>query len=424
MLQHGMGGGQSVALAPTPPPKPLGLESVSVEDKTAHFHQHAARFKATLRDRRLTSLSPTPLSHALQPEHVSNAGKARGRHVPLLVLILTERRNLARRAEQQQTWLGYDWRRASPLSPKGAVTAKEVNWRYLYIMARDGANVTMDELDGDSVTLSKLTESYDNLVYKTVEALRWAQSRVSFGLLLKTDDDSIVHLSRLWNWLEQHTTYPERYTPKRLRHEDEHGSILYAGRVQYGSQAIRPNYNRSDLWHPEWFPPDFRKWAVPEAAFPGIEYPPHCSGGGYVLGRKAVVKLLHAYSLRTAPVIHLEDVFIGVLANSSGLEPTDLSPHFQDIPRGQVQTAFTFTGRMLVHRVADPIQAFSWLLDTPVPPEAPKAAAVHLKRLNHRRHLAKQQAQQQVQGNDDEAPGLNAKTAKPRNGVRSKSRTR
>ena len=89
-------------------------------------------------------------------------------------------------------------------------------WRYLYVLGRPKARPPRDRDDlvearsesfldrvvGDEVTLSAVTEGYENLVYKTLEALRWALTHTSFEVLLKTDDDTVVHIGRLWMWLD------------------------------------------------------------------------------------------------------------------------------------------------------------------------------------------------------------------------------
>ena len=81
-----------------------------------------------------------------------------------------------------------------------------VGWRYVYMMARSAAGSSqpaeLDRVIGDSVTLSAVQESYANLVYKTLEAVRWSLNHVAFGALLKTDDDSIVHVGRVSAWLQ------------------------------------------------------------------------------------------------------------------------------------------------------------------------------------------------------------------------------
>ncbi|KAL3907534.1 MAG: hypothetical protein SGPRY_010135, partial [Prymnesium sp.] len=110
--------------------------------------------------------------------------------VPLLVLILTEERNIKRRAEQRATWLSFSWHR-------GYLDRSLVPWRYLYVFARQKSGAAhasmLDEVVGDSVTLGNVTEGYKNLVFKTMEAIRWAIRHVDFDVILKTDDDSMVH---------------------------------------------------------------------------------------------------------------------------------------------------------------------------------------------------------------------------------------
>ncbi len=68
----------------------------------------------------------------------------------------------------------------------------------MYVMARDGKEeaAELDRVVGDAVTLSAVHEGYANLVYKTLEAVRWALEHVPFGVLLKTVRASLgLHLS-------------------------------------------------------------------------------------------------------------------------------------------------------------------------------------------------------------------------------------
>jgi len=319
--------------------------------------------------------------NALRPDEVRSDDGAKPHHVPLLVLILTEQQNSARRAWQRKTWLGWQWKSSLNTSQRGLVP-----WRFVYFLALSDNRTAgaTDELVGEMVTLHSVRESYLSLVYKTMAALHWAHTRLSFDVLLKTDDDSIVHISRLWEWLcrRQHAPAVARapaHTHTALAKEGR----LYAGRVQRDSQVIRPTFSRKDLWHPEWYPPDFLKWAVPSAAYPGVTYPPHCSGGGYLLGRHAVERVLRANRTRREDVFYIEDAYVGVLAQSGGLVPTDLSGLMQDPPRGQLQVAATFAQQILVHRVPDANAetAFGWLL-------GPGGAAPATQRRTKRRFLS------------------------------------
>ena len=209
---------------------------------------------------------------------------------------------------------------------------------------------------GDTVTLRNATEGYGALVFKTLEALRWACKSVFFTVALKVDDDSVVHIGRLWTWLfhELPKADPSAPPPERL----------YAGRVFHQSQVIRKNFTRDDLWHPDWFPSSFQKWAVDTAVFAERAYPPYCGGGGYLLGSAAVTSILHEYDHKFAPaakVIPVEDAFVGVLARGAGISPKEVLT-FQEPTRGSRQTREMFIDQILVHRVVEPLKAFRWLM--------------------------------------------------------------
>ena len=268
-------------------------------------------------------------------------GKGATPPLALLALILTQRQNSGRRKTQRATWLSHRWLQAA--------------WRYVYIQAREPTDTSsgaqqLDVVVGDTVTLSKATEGYDRLVFKTFAALRWALTHVSFDALLKTDDDSMVHVGRASIWL--------------TRHGDP---LLYAGRVFRDSQVVRANFSRADLRHQEWFPADFGKWAVPFEAFtsPSGDFPPYCSGGGYFLGRTAAQRIVVAFNTRRKarrPVVRVEDAFVGILAAESNLTSIDISAMVQDPPAGLPQTKEVFAKQILVHRVAEPTRAFGWLV--------------------------------------------------------------
>ena len=304
-------------------------------------------------------------------------------YVPLLLLIFTQRKNKKQRAWQRATFLGQRWRRGELRpSTQSNTTAREkhsVSWKYVYLLGQDpesvAASTDLDRVNGDCVTLSSVRESYANLVFKTLEALRWALRHVSFGCVLKTDDDSIVHVGRVAMWLHilgQQPLSSSATTAAAASALDTSGqtrysrvSWLYAGRIFNDSQVIRSNFSKSDLQHPAWFPDDFVKWAVPYDAFCcGDFFPPYCSGGGYLLGREAASRVVHAYDARVRarrPVVHVEDAFVGILAHESGLTPTDLTDLIQDPPVGRKVGPSVFTGKLLVHRVTEPTSAFTWL---------------------------------------------------------------
>jgi len=161
-----------------------------------------------------------------------------------------------------------------------------------------------------------------------------------------------VHIGRTAAWL--HYRVPPRARP-----------LLYAGRVFNDSQIIRRNMSRAHLFHPEWYPADFHKWAVPfESYAGGPYYPPYCSGGGYLVGPESARRVVAAYDSRRRegrPVVKVEDAFVGILSSESGVHASDITEYVQDPPAGREQTPALFGGRMLVHRVTDPEHAFEWI---------------------------------------------------------------
>mmetsp|Transcript_4834 Transcript_4834/g.10716 ORF Transcript_4834/g.10716 Transcript_4834/m.10716 type:complete len:352 (+) Transcript_4834:1-1056(+) len=257
-------------------------------------------------------------------------------HLPLLVLVITEKAHSHRRAWQRDTWLSAQW---------------QAKWRYVYVQSRsqNSTSLSFGHIVGDVVTLRCKTESYANLVYKTLATLRWALARVWFKAALKTDDDSMVHIDRVSRWLE-YKSFP---------------LMLYAGRVFRDSQVIRTNFSRRDLLHPEWFPDDFQKWAVPYELYDAFFFPPYCSGAGYLLGPSAAANIVQEYDarrLQAQSVIQLEDVYLGILARERGIVPLDISTLISEPPVHQIHTSTTYLAKILVHRVSEPRRAFLWLL--------------------------------------------------------------
>ena len=329
-------------------------------------------------DDRSTVLRPLVSRSPRDGEDCSARTRALDRRpcIPLLALVFTEARNVARREWQRATWLSFRWHR-------GYLDHRLVPWRHVFVMGRSphGADPRasgaddrprFDEVVGDEVTLGNATEGYSNLAVKTIEALRWALSQVAFEIVLKVDDDSIVHVGRLWV-----TVFDEL----ARAHSNQSIPSLYAGRVFRHSQVIRNNFTRTDLWHPQWFPASFRKWAVAESVYPAGWYPPYCGGGGYVLGSRAVGSILQEYDSRYSPltVIPVEDAFIGVLASAQGISPYDLLT-FQEPSRGSLQTREMFIDQVLVHRIMEPLSAFRWLMLSSNCHEGRRACELHRNR--------------------------------------------
>ena len=56
------------------------------------------------------------------------------------------------------------------------------------------------------------------------------------------------------------------------------------------------------------------------------EFPPYCLGGGYLMSKDILLHILKP--MYTQRVIHLEDIFIGVLINKFNIQPNDYRKGF------------------------------------------------------------------------------------------------
>jgi hypothetical protein len=166
------------------------------------------------------------------------------------------------------------------------------------------------------------------LVKKTVHVIQWALLHVSFEVLLKCDDDTVVHMSRLWQWLAHlgHQQWPD----------------LYAGHILRNGTVVRQTED---------------KWFVPYSLYASPAYPPYASGGGYLLGQraaKAIALSARAWLHKHEELLPVEDAFMGVLAASAGIVPSPI-PRFVDAVAttdglGPLSTAILIHG---VHRWMD-----------------------------------------------------------------------
>lgn len=324
----------------------------------------------------VSSMARQPHANALRPADCVQGSRGSGGSQPpplaLLLLIFTQRANEERRNWQRTTFLGRSWQAGEAAADPTAKDSTASSWRYVYVLGREQPGAKkgggLGRLVGDSVMLSAVSDSYPNLVYKTLESLRWVIRRVPCEVMLKTDDDTIVHVGRALRWLAQLAP------PSRAHWRAQ----VYAGRVFNDSQIIRPNFTRKDLLNPSWFPDDFLKWSAPYEAVAGVGgiwYPPYCSGGGYLLGVAAARRLVARHDERIRrglPVVRVEDAYVGILASEATrprVRPTDISHLVQDPPVGRPQLPALFAAQILVHRVggggggvAAPAQAFEWLL--------------------------------------------------------------
>ena len=130
-----------------------------------------------------------------------------------------------------------------------------------------------------------------NLTIKTIVSLNWVFNAFNTDIFLKLDDDVLFSVADIHRTLLKHLY--------NSRSEDPDSTI--AGWCFSGAPVIR------NLKH---------KWGVSREVYSPPTYPRYCLGLSYALTKSAISSLLNQ-TLNT-PLIHLEDVSVGILAQKAG----------------------------------------------------------------------------------------------------------
>lgn len=131
-------------------------------------------------------------------------------------------------------------------------------------------------------------ENFHNLTLKVAGQLKWPLRYCRGAVFwMTTDSDVFVHVGNLVSHLKRQK--PQGY---------------FSGLVHVGSHRISDPSS---------------KYFVSSNAYKGVYYPDYCAGGGYILS----FDLVHMFfkKVPSTPLIYIDDVYIGVLANSCGINP-------------------------------------------------------------------------------------------------------
>lgn len=140
------------------------------------------------------------------------------------------------------------------------------------------------------IIVEDFIDSYHNLTLKTLMGMRWVATFCSKAkYVMKTDSDIFVNMDNLIYKLLKPSTKPRRryFT----------GYVINGGPIR-----------------------DVRsKWYMPRDLYPDSNYPPFCSGTGYIFSAD-VAELIYKTSLHTR-LLHLEDVYVGLCLRKLGIHP-------------------------------------------------------------------------------------------------------
>ncbi|KAL3091288.1 hypothetical protein niasHS_002959 [Heterodera schachtii] len=156
---------------------------------------------------------------------------------------------------------------------------------------------------GDLIFLNGITDNYQNLHLKWHAALEWQQNFCKNAeFLMKTDDDTIVHLPRLDRWIEH------KFRPALKQNE-----ATYFGWIISGVKPIRDKGHR---------------WFVPKSAYPYEWYPAYMQGATYLASAQAISAVMrHVHEVNG---FNMDDiVFTGILAKLANVTLFDSGAHFR-----------------------------------------------------------------------------------------------
>ena len=135
-------------------------------------------------------------------------------------------------------------------------------------------------------------DSYSNLTYKTISFLKWANSNCN-GVrhVMKTDDDMYVNTELIPLMLKAAPTKQ------------------FFGGYCWGQS--KPNRD------------SFSKWYVSLRSFKRNQFPPMCSGTGYVMSMDVATSIV--LTSRNIPFFHLEDVYVAMCLQKLAIVPVNIA---------------------------------------------------------------------------------------------------
>ncbi|XP_067309240.1 beta-1,3-galactosyltransferase 2-like [Pseudorasbora parva] len=134
-------------------------------------------------------------------------------------------------------------------------------------------------------------DTYNNLTLKTLMGMYWITKYCPEAkYVMKTDTDMFVNTEYL--------------IQKLLKPKAQHTQNYFTGYIMRGASPIRNIES---------------KWSISPEEYPGNQYPPFCSGTGYVFSGD-VAQRVYVASL-IIPRIHLEDVYVGICLAKLKIDP-------------------------------------------------------------------------------------------------------
>lgn len=170
--------------------------------------------------------------------------------------------------------------------------------KMIFVMGMTDSNTTMDLLRMESdeygdILVEDFHDSYRNLTYKAIAALKWISGFCDqTSYVIKSDDDILIDMHSLMNFMDSSTV--QEYGDKN---------------VIMCNQWLKMKVIRDKK----------SKWYVSKSDFPDDFFPPYCSGSAFVM-TSDVVKSMYKMSLETE-FFWVDDFYVtGLLVKKLGIK--------------------------------------------------------------------------------------------------------
>ena len=163
----------------------------------------------------------------------------------------------------------------------------------LVFMTGRGSNLTAqknleeEHSQFNDIIQGTFEDTYENLVRKSILMLDYAVKYCkSAKFVQKIDDDVHLNMSAINHILRQHPDTPEGYA---IGHKVSGYPVKREGKWKLSKTELKSDY-----------------------------YPDYMIGASYIISKNAITALLNV--VKTQPLIHIEDVFMGICINQTNIE--------------------------------------------------------------------------------------------------------
>jgi len=256
----------------------------------------------------------------------------------VLIAVQSGPKNKELRSEVRRTWGG------------ACKTVHQIWCSVIFVLGEFDDSEVQSELEvehaehGD-ILQESFKDSYNNLTLKSIFILKYytgIADNLGNKFLLKTDDDSFVHLEALWDLAKA----------RMAKKSNNLIGYLQLGLKKHHYLPLAHKPTRSNLKRKAWL-----KWLIPTYMYNKRFFPQFLSGSGYLVSQTAAACLL--LKSKTIPIVHLEDVYITGLCASSCHLRREHDKGFKARPMDKISEYQLQTSDIVLHYTSGKMDRFS-----------------------------------------------------------------